>query len=86
MKFFLVISIIALCWVPTNLSGNIDLSNFPFPAKLFQSKTETFKTKSNSSITKRKMDHFGFQNRRNLLRNELEYDGDLSKSFGRNAG
>jgi len=72
MKFFVVISIFILWWVPMNLSGNIDLSNFPSPAKFFQPKTEMFKMESNSSVTKRKMDHFGFQNRRNLLRNELE--------------
>jgi len=74
MKFFLVISIIAFWWVPTNSPGNIGISSFPISSKLFQSEAETYNSviESRSFVTKRKMDHFGFQNRRYLLRNERD--------------
>lgn len=72
MKFFLVISIIAFWWVPMNSPGNIGISSHSLSSKLFQSKMEISNMVNRSSVTKRKMDHFGLQNRRLLLRNELE--------------
>ncbi|ADR22400.1 hypothetical protein MATR_37540 [Marivirga tractuosa] len=73
MKFFLVISIIAFWWVPMNSPGNIGISSHPLSGKLFQPKNEKSLTGTGNqnTVTKRKMDHFGFQNRRHLLRNKL---------------
>jgi hypothetical protein len=72
MKFFLVISIIAFWWVPLNSPGNIGISSFTPSGSLFQSKTDPSNIfiGNKNSITKRKMDHFGFKNRKYLLRNE----------------
>lgn len=74
MKFFLVISIIAFWWVPMNSPGNIGITSIPVSTELYQSKKETSNslTENRSSMTKRKMDHFGFQNRRQLLKNKLD--------------
>lgn len=74
MKFFLVISIIAFWWVPMNSPGNIGMLKLPLSTELIK----VNKQSSNSlralrnSMTKRKMDHFNFQNRKHLLRKELD--------------
>ena len=72
MKFFLVISIIAFWWVPMNSPGNIGISNPPISIKLFQPKNEKPIIGNHNTVTKRKMDHFGFHNRKFLLRNKLK--------------
>ncbi|MGM0579939.1 MAG: hypothetical protein ACQETL_04630 [Bacteroidota bacterium] len=69
MKFFLVISIIAFWWVPMNSPGNIGIENLPFPTELLQPKIEKSNTLNviKESMTKRKMDHFGFHFRKHLI-------------------
>jgi hypothetical protein len=70
MKFFLVISIIAFWWVPMNSPGNIGISSFPPETGSLQSKIDANPTlyRTVDSMTKRKMDHFGFQARKKLLK------------------
>jgi hypothetical protein len=68
VKFFLVISIIAFWWVPMNSPGNIGIPK-TIPT-LALSKSETSKSNNieeRQYITKRKMDHFGFQFRKSLI-------------------
>jgi hypothetical protein len=74
MKFFLVISIVAFWWVPLNSPGNIGIEKFPLITDLSQGKTDAFNTLvgNSSFITKRKMDHFGYQIRRQLLKNKID--------------
>jgi hypothetical protein len=74
MKFFLVISIIAFWWVPMNSPGNIGISTFSLSSELFLPTDEINKilVGQGEFTTKRKMDHFGFQSRRNLLKNEID--------------
>lgn len=74
MKFFLVISIIAFWWVPMNSPGNIGMPTFKLSTDLSIS-SDTPKQMSgsqNNFSTKRKMDHFGFQSRRYLVKNEID--------------
>jgi hypothetical protein len=89
MKIFLVISIIAFWWVPTNSPGNIGISSFlqeeprPFQSKIYDNASLNI---IKASITKRKMDHFGFQSRKKLLKNYSKRDGGkLSKPIRRYA-
>jgi hypothetical protein len=74
MKFFLVISIIALWWVPLNSPGNIGMPTFKLSTELSRSSDTSNQMSGiqNNFSTKRKMDHFGFQSRRNLLKNEID--------------
>lgn len=70
MKIFLVISIIAFWWVPMNSSGNIGIFNVNMSSELLQPKVETVSySRSKAGIaTKRKMDHYGFQFRKLLIK------------------
>ncbi|MGJ3234436.1 hypothetical protein [Marivirga sp.] len=74
MKFFLVISIIALWWVPMNSPGNIGMPTFKLSTELSISSDTSYQIlgSQNTFSTKRKMDHFGFQSRRYLIKNEID--------------
>lgn len=72
MKIFLVISIIALWWVPMNLPGNIGISKdhsatneliVEFP----QIQKEISKKPKELNHTRRKMNHMGKRTRKNYL-------------------
>lgn len=70
MKFFLVISIIAFWWVPSNTPGNIGILNIPVSKAPLHPKTKisTPVQKESGIATKRKMDHFRFQFRKSLIK------------------
>jgi len=70
MKFFLVISIIALWWVPVNSPGNVGIFNVQMSSELLPPKIEILSSsnKTTGMATKRKMDHFGFQFRKLLIK------------------
>ncbi|WP_340153585.1 hypothetical protein [uncultured Marivirga sp.] len=74
MKFFLVISIIAFWWVPMNSPGNIGISTFLYSTELLAPMNEINDTTIGQQefSTKRKMDHFGFRSRRDMLINEID--------------
>lgn len=70
MKFFLVISIIAFWWVSMNSPGNIGITNTLLSDELLKLKIETSKVlKINERfMTKMKIDHFGFQSKKPLIK------------------
>ncbi|WMN07895.1 hypothetical protein QYS48_30275 [Marivirga arenosa] len=68
MKFFLVISIIALWWMPTNSPGNIDMKKVSLPSISKQIKNQSINYQKNTSLTKRKLDHYGYQARKSFFR------------------
>jgi len=72
MKFFLVISIIAFWWVPSNSPGNIGILNIPQSKASLQPKLNISNPVDRESgiATKRKMDHFRFQFRKNLIKKD----------------
>lgn len=72
MKIFLVISIIALWWVPMNLPGNVGISkNQPVINELIvefpEIRKEINKNPTELNPTKRKMNHLGKRTRKNYL-------------------
>lgn len=70
MKFFLVIPIVAFWWVPLNSPGNIGIPSFGYSTKLVKPKIEPINpiNENMDTITKRKIDHFGYQIRKQLLK------------------
>jgi hypothetical protein len=75
MKFFLVISIIAIWWVPMNSPGNIGISNTSLSAVLPKAAPSNISTAQSGFMTKRKMDHFGFRVRKHLIAKETNLYG-----------
>jgi len=85
MKFFLVISIIAFWWVPMNSPGNIGIPVLPMSSEFAASgkKDYTPSSELGTPSTKRKMDHFGDHQRKQMLRIKRKPNGGkLSKPNG----